>query len=275
MLEILLGKGATLYDFKSPSTVLFHMDGTPGTQAGTGTASIGLTEEHGPHSAGIYSSAKLTNQLTAFGTTAVDCSGAATSVFFCNASRVGEFVHSGDFTAEVYLGKKNAALSRLNPIFCDRYSPDLTTSFPNNGYPPAGTYSSSILMSCYLMILANGNLGLSLKGLTGSGSTWYTAVLDTGVNIWNLLSTTSMKLFLFQMRSKVFEVYLDGKKIYSVANPAWAGPGYNSQLDLGNNWTLNGQATDLLFDEFRYTNGLARVLKGSAQFPLPTKAFSP
>lgn len=274
MLEILLSNKNNPYDFKSPGTVLMHLDGVNGTQAGSGTASIVMPEVYGHSSAGIYSSAKLTNQLVAFGTTSVDMSGAATSVLFCNANKVGDFVHAGDFTMEIYLGKKVAALSKLNPIFCDRYSPDLTTSFPSYGYPPAGMYTSSILMSCYVVVLANGNLGLSLKGLTGSGANWYNTVMDTGVNLWNLLSTTQMTHFLIQMRSKVFEVYVAGKKIYSVANPSWAGPGYNTQLDIGNNWTLNGQATDLLFDEWRYTNGLARALKGPQQFAVPKTAFA-
>lgn len=275
MNEFLLGgHGLPRYNNTAPGNVLIHMDGTNGTQAGTGTASIALPEVYGHTSCGIYSSAKLSNQLVAFGSTGADISGASTSVLFCNANKVGDFVHAGDFTVEFWIGKKVAALTKDNALFCDRYSPDLTTSFPNYGYPPAGMYTSSILMSCFIKILQSGNLGLSLKGATGSGSTWYNTVLDTGVNLWNLLSTTKMTHLLIQMRNKVFEVYVGGNKVYSLANPNWAGPGYNSQLDIGNNWSLNNQATDVLFDEFRYTNGLARVIQGYQQFVVPSKAFT-
>lgn len=259
------------YNNSSPASLLLHWDGTPGQQAGSGTASIGVAEVTGNStSAGIYSSAKFINAVVAYGATAVDVSAAATSVAFCNPTKPNINNHSGDFTLEFYVAKKNAAMTALNPLATDRYSSDLTTSFPNAGYPPSG-FTSGRPMSFYFYLDPNKTLCYTMQGLSGVEPTaWWNTYLSTGVNYWDQLSTTRMVHLLFQMRKKNFEGYLNGVRQFSIPNPNWTGAQYSSQLDLGNNYTLNLQSKDLYFDEVRYTKGVARA---RGNFAPPTSAF--
>lgn len=259
------------YNNTSPGSILMHLDGTAGQQAGSGTGSIGSTESNGNStSSGIYSSAKFINSVVAYGTTAVDVSAATTGVIFCNPTKANINNQQGDFTIEFYIAKKNANMTQANPLCTDRYSSDLTTSFPGLGYPPSGT-TTMRAMSYLFYIDIDKTCGFALQGMMASDTNWWTLRRSTGVNYWDQLSTTKMTHVLFQMRNKVLEGYLGGNRQFQIAAPNWTGTPYQAQIDLGNDYSLGNASKDLFFDEMRYTKDIARA-KGN--FNPPTTAFT-
>jgi hypothetical protein len=270
MHEINLLAKKSSYDFSTtPATFLMHVDGVAGQQAPSGGGVATVEEKGNSNAAGLYSMGRFTSAVVAYGSTAADLSGGASAVLYCNATKANTNNHKADFTLEFYACKSRAALQGINPLATDRYSSDLTASYPGIGYPPSG-FTSGRPMSFYIYMDSNGQIAYSMQGLTGTDTAWWNTRATTGVQYWNLLSTTKMSHFLFQMRDKVFEGYLDGKRMFAIANPNWTGAQYLSQLDIGNNYVLNQNAKDMFFDEVRYTKDVARA-KGP--FARPSSRF--
>lgn len=244
------------YNFNSPSKLICHLDGNPGTNL------PGLTTIPNISSKGLFGTARYLAAPKAYGTSSVYVTG-TDGVIFLNSSNSEFNKVPKDFTIEMYLGLTGIPLnltdvSQINMICIDR-NPGSSPYVPPGPYPAWYTYK--------IYLDNRGFLIVSLKDKSGG---LILNSVNTGVNVFNMLSNSNMKHFLFQVNDGVFSVYLNGESIYSINVPSFNGSQYAGQIAFLNNETLSLGNTRLAIDEIRISD-FARVTRN---FIPPTIPFN-